>query len=213
MSILSRLASFWTRRADNSAAAIVEHDMQYLIVGLGNIGDEYAETRHNIGFRVLDALATASNLVFEDRRYGFVTNLRVKNKRLLLLKPSTYMNASGNAVRYWMQKEKIPVERVLVVVDDLALPFGALRLRPGGSEAGHNGLRSITQCLGTQQYARLRFGIGNDFPRGGQVDFVLGKFGPEDLLAMPKRVEMAGEIVKSFALSGIDFTMNHYNKK
>lgn len=212
MSILSRLASLLTRRADNSAAAIVEHDMQYLIVGLGNIGDEYAETRHNIGFRVLDALATASNLVFEDRRYGFVTNLRVKNKRLLLLKPSTYMNASGNAVRYWMQKEKIPVERVLVVVDDLALPFGALRLRPGGSEAGHNGLRSITQCLGTQQYARLRFGIGNDFPRGGQVDFVLGKFGPEDLSAMPERVEMAGEIVKSFALSGIDFTMNHYNK-
>lgn len=213
MSILSRLASLLTRRADNPAAAIVEHDMQYLIVGLGNIGDEYAETRHNIGFRVLDALATASNLVFEDRRYGFVTNLRVKNKRLLLLKPSTYMNASGNAVRYWMQKEKIPVERVLVVVDDLALPFGALRLRPGGSEAGHNGLRSITQCLGTQQYARLRFGIGNDFPRGGQVDFVLGKFGPEDLLAMPERVEMASEIVKSFALSGIDFTMNHYNKK
>ena len=213
MSILSRLASLWTRRADNSTAAIVEHDMQYLIVGLGNIGDEYAETRHNIGFRVLDALATASNLVFEDRRYGFVTNLRVKNKRLLLLKPSTYMNASGNAVRYWMQKEKIPVERVLIVVDDLALPFGALRLRPGGSEAGHNGLRSITQCLGTQQYARLRFGIGNDFPRGGQVDFVLGKFGPEDLQAMPERVEMAGEIVKSFALSGIDFTMNHYNKK
>lgn len=213
MSILSRLASLLTRRADNSAAAIVEHDMQYLIVGLGNIGDEYAETRHNIGFRVLDALATASNLVFEDRRYGFVTNLRVKNKRLLLLKPSTYMNASGNAVRYWMQKEKIPVERVLIVVDDLALPFGALRLRPGGSEAGHNGLRSITQCLGTQQYARLRFGIGNDFPRGGQVDFVLGKFGPEDLSAMPERVEMAGEIVKSFALSGIDFTMNHYNKK
>ncbi len=213
MSILSRAASLWTRRADNSTAAIVEHDMQYLIVGLGNIGDEYAETRHNIGFRVLDALATASNLVFEDRRYGFVTNLRVKNKRLLLLKPSTYMNASGNAVRYWMQKEKIPVERVLIVVDDLALPFGALRLRPGGSEAGHNGLRSITQCLGTQQYARLRFGIGNDFPRGGQVDFVLGKFGPEDLQAMPERVEMAGEIVKSFALSGIDFTMNHYNKK
>ncbi len=213
MSILSRPASLLTRRADNSAAAIVEHDMQYLIVGLGNIGDEYAETRHNIGFRVLDALATASNLVFEDRRYGFVTNLRVKNKRLLLLKPSTYMNASGNAVRYWMQKEKIPVERVLIVVDDLALPFGALRLRPGGSEAGHNGLRSITQCLGTQQYARLRFGIGNDFPRGGQVDFVLGKFGPEDLSAMPERVEMAGEIVKSFALSGIDFTMNHYNKK
>ena len=187
--------------------------MTHLIVGLGNIGAEYAGTRHNIGFDVVDKLAADAGALWEDRRYGAVCTIRVKNQVLVLLKPSTYMNLSGDAVRYWMQKEKIPVERVLVVVDDLALPFGALRLRAGGSEAGHNGLRSITQCLGTQQYARLRFGIGNDFPRGGQVDFVLGKFGPEDLLAMPERVEMAGEIVKSFALSGIDFTMNHYNKK
>jgi len=187
--------------------------MNHLIVGLGNIGSEYAHTRHNIGFRVLDALAKASNLVFEDKRYGFVTTLKVKNQTLTLLKPSTYMNLSGNAVRYWMNEKKIPFENLLVVVDDLALPFGQLRLRPGGSEAGHNGLRHITSVLGTQQYARLRFGIGNDFPKGGQVDFVLGEFGEQDLALMDERLDMAGEMVKSFALSGIQFTMNHYNKK
>lgn len=187
--------------------------MNHLIVGLGNIGSEYARTRHNIGFRVLDALAKASNLVFEDKRYGFVTTLKVKNQTLILLKPSTYMNLSGNAVRYWLNEKKIPVENMLVVVDDLALPFGQLRLRPGGSEGGHNGLRHISSVLGTQQYARLRFGIGNDFPRGGQVDFVLGEFGEEDLAVMDERLATAGEMVKSFALSGIQFTMNHYNKK
>ena len=187
--------------------------MNFLIVGLGNIGSEYAQTRHNIGFRVLDALAKASNLVFEDKRYGAVTTLKVKNQTLTLLKPSTYMNLSGNAVRYWMNEKKIPVENVLVVVDDLSLPFGQLRMRPGGSEAGHNGLKHISSVLGTQQYARLRFGIGNDFPRGGQVDFVLGEFTEEDLKTMDERLELAGEMVKSFALSGIQFTMNHFNKK
>ncbi len=187
--------------------------MNFLIVGLGNIGSEYAQTRHNIGFRVLDALAKASNLVFEDKRYGAVTTLKVKNQTLTLLKPSTYMNLSGNAVRYWMNEKKIPVENILVVVDDLSLPFGQLRMRPGGSEAGHNGLKHISSVLGTQQYARLRFGIGNDFPRGGQVDFVLGEFTDEDLKTMDERLELAGEMVKSFALSGIQFTMNHFNKK
>ena len=187
--------------------------MNFLIVGLGNIGSEYAQTRHNIGFRVLDALAKASNLVFEDKRYGAVTTLKVKNQTLTLLKPSTYMNLSGNAVRYWMNEKKIPLENILVVVDDLSLPFGQLRMRPGGSEAGHNGLKHISSVLGTQQYARLRFGIGNDFPRGGQVDFVLGEFTDEDLKTMDKRLELAGEMVKSFALSGIQFTMNHFNKK
>lgn len=187
--------------------------MNFLIVGLGNIGSEYAQTRHNIGFRVLDALAKASNLVFEDKRYGAVTTLKVKNQTLTLLKPSTYMNLSGNAVRYWMNKKKIPLENILVVVDDLSLPFGQLRMRPGGSEAGHNGLKHISSVLGTQQYARLRFGIGNDFPRGGQVDFVLGEFTNEDLKTMDERLELAGEMVKSFALSGIQFTMNHFNKK
>lgn len=187
--------------------------MNFLIVGLGNIGSEYAQTRHNIGFRVLDALAKASNLVFEDKRYGAVTTLKVKNQTLTLLKPSTYMNLSGNAVRYWMNEKKIPLENILVVVDDLSLPFGQLRMRPGGSEAGHNGLKHISSVLGTQQYARLRFGIGNDFPRGGQVDFVLGEFTDEDLKTMDERLELTGEMVKSFALSGIQFTMNHFNKK
>lgn len=185
--------------------------MTHLIVGLGNIGAEYADTRHNIGFKVLDALAKASNLVFEDKRYGFVTEMRVKNKQLLLLKPSTYMNLSGNAVRYWMTQKKIDVANVLIIVDDLALPFGEIRIKPGGSEAGHNGLRSITQCLGTQQYPRLRFGIGNDFPKGGQVDFVLGKFSNTDLLTMDERIAQACEAIKAFALSGINFAMNHYN--
>ena len=187
--------------------------MNFLIVGLGNIGSEYAQTRHNIGFRVLDALAKASNLVFEDKRYGAVTTLKVKDQTLTLLKPSTYMNLSGNAVRYWMNEKKIPLENILVVVDDLSLPFGQLRMRPGGSEAGHNGLKHISSVLGTQQYARLRFGISNDFPRGGQVDFVLGEFTDEDLKTMDERLELAGEMVKSFALSGIQFTMNHFNKK
>lgn len=187
--------------------------MNFLIAGLGNIGDEYAGTRHNIGFRVLDALAKASNLVFEDKRYGFVTTLRVKNQTLILLKPSTYMNLSGNAVRYWMNAKKVPLENLLVVVDDLSLPFGQLRMKPSGSEGGHNGLKHITSVLGTQQYARLRFGIGNDFPRGGQIDYVLGPFPPEQLALMDERLDMACEMVRSFALSGIQFTMNHYNKK
>lgn len=187
--------------------------MKYLIVGLGNIGEEYRNTRHNIGFMVLDALAKVSNLVFADGRYGATTTLSIKGHRLILLKPSTYMNLSGNAVRYWMQKENIPLENVLIVVDDLALPFGALRLKGKGSDAGHNGLKHIAATLGTQEYARLRFGIGNDFPRGGQIDFVLGHFSEEDLRTMDERLATAGEIVKSFCLAGINITMNQYNKK
>ena len=187
--------------------------MNYLIVGLGNIGDEYARTRHNIGFRVLDALAGASNLVFEDKRYGFVTTLKVKNQTLTLLKPSTYMNLSGNAVRYWMKEKNVPIERLLVVVDDLALPFGKIRIKPGGSEAGHNGLRHITSVLGTQAYARLRFGIGNEFPRGSPIDFVLGEFGEEELKTMDERVKVAGEAVKTFCLAGIQIAMNQFNNK
>ena len=187
--------------------------MKYLIVGLGNIGNEYDGTRHKLGFRVLDALAKASNLVFEDKRYGAVTTLSVKGRQLVLLKPSTYMNLSGNAVRYWMTKENIPLERVLIVVDDLALPFGALRLKPSGSDAGHNGLKHIAATLGTQGYARLRFGIGNEFPRGGQVDFVLGQFTEEDLKTMDERVDLACQMIKSFCLAGIQLTMNQFNKK
>ena len=185
--------------------------MNFLIVGLGNIGDEYANTRHNIGFRVVDALAKASGVTFDDKRYGFVTTLKVKNQTLTLLKPSTYMNLSGNAVRYWMNELKIPVERVLVVVDDLSLPFGHMRLKPSGSDGGHN--EHIASVLGTQKYARLRFGIGNDFPRGGQVDYVLGEFGDEDLKTMDERLQVAGEAVKTFCLAGINIAMNQFNNK
>lgn len=187
--------------------------MKYLIVGLGNIGPEYHETRHNIGFMIVDAMAKEAGLTFKDGRYGFTATLSVKGRQLLLLKPSTYMNLSGNAVRYWMQKENIPLENLLVLVDDLALPFGTLRLKGKGSDAGHNGLKHIAATLGTQNYARLRFGLGNDFPRGGQIDYVLGNFSDEELKAIPERLEIAGQIVKSFCLAGIDITMNQFNKK
>ncbi|MBQ8607050.1 MAG: aminoacyl-tRNA hydrolase [Bacteroidaceae bacterium] len=187
--------------------------MKYLIVGLGNIGEEYRNTRHNIGFNVLDALAKASNIVFEDKRYGAVATLSLKGRQLILLKPSTYMNLSGNAVRYWMQQEKIPLENLLIVVDDLALPFGALRLKPKGSDAGHNGLKHIAATLGTQAYTRLRFGIGNDFPRGHQIDFVLGQFTEDDMKIMDDRIAIAIDIIKSFCLAGVAITMNQYNKK
>ncbi len=187
--------------------------MKYLIVGLGNIGVEYRNTRHNIGFKVLDALAKASNLVFADGRYGATANLSVKGRQLVLLKPSTYMNLSGNAVRYWMQKENIALENVLVVVDDLALPFGALRLKSKGSDAGHNGLKHIAETLNTQNYARLRFGIGNDFTRGHQIDYVLGDFSEEDMKTLDERIAIACDIIKSFCLAGINITMNQYNKK
>jgi len=189
------------------------NDMKFLIVGLGNIGDEYEGTRHNIGFRVVDALAREASARFEDKRYGFVAKMRVKNAELILLKPSTYMNLSGNAVRYWMQQEKILQQNLLIVADDLSLPVGTIRMKPSGSAAGHNGLKHIAQTLGTEGYNRLRFGIGGDFPRGGQVDFVLGKFSPEDNKTVDEKISVACEAVKAFALSGIQFAMNHYNGK
>jgi len=186
--------------------------MKYLIAGLGNIGPDYEQTRHNIGFMVLDAFAKASNAVFEDRRYGFVTEMRLRNKSLILLKPSTFMNLSGNAIRYWLQKEKIETEHLLVVVDDLALPFGTLRLKSKGSDAGHNGLRHIQELIG-QHYPRLRFGIGNDFPRGAQVNYVLEEFSPEEKLRLPERMETAVDIIRSFCLAGVQTAMNQYNNK
>lgn len=187
--------------------------MKYLIVGLGNIGNEYQNTRHNIGFNVLDALAKASNLIFTDGRYGATATLSIKGRSLILLKPSTYMNLSGNAVRYYMQKENIPLENVLIIVDDISLPFGTLRLKGKGSDGGHNGLKHIAATLGTQEYARLRFGIGNNFFKGCQIDYVLGHFSDEEMSTMDERLETAGEITKSFCLAGINNTMNQYNKK
>lgn len=186
---------------------------KFLIVGLGNIGDEYRNTRHNIGFRMLDAFAEASNIAFEDKRYGFVGKGRVKNAELVLLKPSTFMNLSGNAVRYWMNEEKIPIENLLVLVDDLNLPFGSIRIRKQGSNGGHNGLGHIQQVLCTENYARVRFGIGNDYARGTQINFVLGQWSDEEEKIMPERLEIVKQIIPSFCLQGIDKTMNLFNGK
>lgn len=187
--------------------------MRYLITGLGNIGPEYWGTRHNIGFRVVNHLVEKAGETFTEERYGAIARVRVKNRELVVLKPNTFMNLSGNAVRYWLQRENIPVENLLVVVDDLALPFGTLRLKPQGSDAGHNGLKNIAVLLNTQAYARLRLGIGNDFPRGGQIDYVLGKFPPEQLQRMPALMDQAVEIIHSFCLAGVQITMNQYNHK
>lgn len=187
--------------------------MKYLIVGLGNIGDEYRDTRHNIGFKILDAFAEASNISFSTERYGDVARVRVKNKQLVLLKPSTYMNLSGNAVRYWKEKENIPTDHILVLVDDIALPFGAIRLKGRGSDAGHNGLKNIAQMLGSDAYPRLRFGIGNDFPRGCQVDYVLGNFSLDERQKLPTRLDVAIDAMKTFCLAGLNIAMNTYNNK
>lgn len=187
--------------------------MNFLIAGLGNIGEEYAHTRHNIGFDVVDDMAQDAGVHFSTERYGDIAELKVKNHVLTLLKPSTYMNLSGNAVRYWMQQKKIPLENVLVIVDDLALPFGSLRLKGDGGDAGHNGLKHIQETLGTKKYARLRFGIGSDFPKGYQVDYVLGGWTPGQLETLPERITLAGSIVRSFCLSGIQRTMNDFNKR
>ena len=187
--------------------------MKYLIVGLGNIGAEYADTRHNIGFQVLDALAGASNTFFSTGRYGDLAELKHKGRTLLLLKPSTYMNLSGKAVRYWMEAEHIPLEHLLIISDDIALPFGTLRLRPKGSAGGHNGLKNIAELLGTEEFARMRFGVGGDFPRGHQIDYVLGAWTEEERAAMPERLKIFGEAVLSFATIGLERTMNLYNKR
>lgn len=187
--------------------------MKYLIVGLGNIGSEYAATRHNIGFRILDAYAEASNISFSTERYGDVAHCRLKNKQLVLLKPSTYMNLSGNAVRYWQQKENIALENILILVDDIALPFGAIRLKTSGSDAGHNGLKNIAQMIGTQAYARLRFGVGNDFARGCQIDYVLGNFTADQEKELPARLKVAVEAMCEFVLAGAQSAMCKYNNK
>jgi PTH1 family peptidyl-tRNA hydrolase len=187
--------------------------MKYLVVGLGNMGAEYEQTRHNIGFRVVEALAAAAGRSFEVARYGDVARVSIKGRDLILLKPSTYVNLSGNAVRYWLQKEHIPQENLLIVLDDLSLPVGALRLKARGSDAGHNGLKHIATTLGTQDYARLRIGIGNDYPRGTQIDFVLGHFSPEEEQVLTERIPLATEAIKSFALAGLALSMNTYNKK
>ena len=186
---------------------------KYLIVGLGNPGREYVMTRHNTGFMVVDELADKLGATFEDKRYGFVAETSIKGRKVFILKPTTYMNLSGNAVRYWLQKENIDQSRLLVIVDDLALPLGTLRLKAAGSNAGHNGLGHIQQILGTERYPRLRIGIGNEFERGMQIQWVLGRYNEEEMKTLEPKLETACEIIKSFVLSGIDFTMNAFNKK
>ena len=185
---------------------------KYLICGLGNPGAEYAGTRHNTGFMVLDAFAKASNVVFEDKRYGFVAETSVKGRKVFLLKPTTFMNLSGNAVRYWLKKENIDQKRLLVISDDVALPLGQFRLKASGSNGGHNGLGHIIQLIG-QDFPRLRIGIGNDYPRGGQIDWVLGKYSEDDLKTLQPTIDTSADIIKSFVLQGIDETMNQYNVK
>ena len=187
--------------------------MKYLVVGLGNIGPEYEGTRHNSGFMVVDEYARKNSVNFTEQRYGETADLSIKGRKVILLKPNTFMNLSGNAVRYWMQKEGIGIENLLVVVDDLALPFGQLRLKPKGSAAGHNGLRNIEEMIGTENYARLRFGLGNNYQRGGHIDFVLGKFTNEELDALSERLNVACDMITSFVLAGIQVTMNQFNNK
>ena len=186
--------------------------MKYLIAGLGNIGPEYKNTRHNIGFQILDALAGASNISFNDKRYGFVSEYKFKARTFILLKPTTYMNLSGRAVNYWLQKEKIPIQNLLVLVDDIALPFGTLRVRAKGGAGGHNGLENINQVLGRNDYARLRFGVGDDFHKGFQSDYVLSDWSRDELKEMPEKIDSCIEIIKSFGTIGTERTMNFFNK-
>lgn len=185
--------------------------MNYLVVGLGNIGSEYANTRHNVGFMVLDAWAQASNAVFTTQRYGDVAEISFKGRHITMLKPSTYMNLSGNAVRYWMTKMKLPLENLLVICDDLNLPFGTLRMRKKGSDGGHNGLKNIQELLGTVNYPRIRIGIGNDFKKGEQVDFVIGEMSAEEKASIPELCSSVIEGVKSFVTIGADRAMNTFN--
>lgn len=207
-----KISSFFRNLFKNNH--IKEEPMKkYLIVGLGNIGEKYHNTRHNIGFKILDAIAKTEEINFETKKLGDLTQFRFKGRTLLLLKPNTYMNLSGKAVKYWMTKEKIPLENVLIICDDLNIPFESLRLKPKGSDGGHNGLKDINKQLNTQQYTRLRFGVGNKFAKGRQVDYVLGEWTDEELDVIPSKVEKIHQTIKSFCTIGVSRTMNDFNKK
>ena len=186
--------------------------MKYLITGLGNIGNEYLDTRHNIGFKIIDALADHLNADFETGRHSYISKTRYKGRTIILQKPTTYVNLSGKAVKYWVDKEKISTENILIITDDIALPFGKVRLKAKGSEGGHNGLKSINESLNASSYPRLRFGIGDNFSKGKQVDHVLGKWGSEELLTIEDLIKNANEAILSFVSIGISKTMNTFNK-
>jgi PTH1 family peptidyl-tRNA hydrolase len=187
--------------------------LKYLIIGLGNIGDEYINTRHNIGFLVLDEFARSSNSEFVDRRYGFICRLKYKGRMFILLKPSTFMNLSGHAVNYWLKKERIPIENMLVIVDDIALPPGLIRMRPKGGDGGHNGLAHINNILGTNEYTRIRFGIGNGFHKGAQRNYVLSEWSMEERKLIDDRIELVIRMIKSFGTIGTGLTMTAFNKE
>jgi len=187
--------------------------MKFLIVGLGNIGDEYAHTRHNIGFDVVNAFIRKHNATFRSDHLAYVAEVKLKGKNFICICPTTFMNLSGKAVKYWMEKEKVPLENLLVIVDDLALPLNKLRLRPTGSDAGHNGLKSLHEVLGTKDYPKLRFGIGNDYPKGHQSDFVLGKWRKQEEAQVKFKIEKSVEAIEIFALQGIATAMNEINNK
>lgn len=186
--------------------------MKYLIVGLGNIGPEYAFTRHNVGFMILDRLAAQEGFSFKMDRLAYYAEFKHKGKQIYFIKPTTFMNLSGKAVNYWLQALKIPVENMLILTDDIALPFGKLRLKPKGSHGGHNGLRNIEETLGNQNYARLRFGVGDAFNKGRQIDYVLGKFSEDEMAQLLERLDRSGDICKSFCLQGLEKTMNFFNE-
>jgi peptidyl-tRNA hydrolase, PTH1 family len=206
--------NLFSSKKNKSKAPLLEEDdamKKFLIAGLGNIGPKYDNTRHNIGFKMLDFLAEESNLTWETAKLGDVTTHKKKGRSFLLLKPSTYMNLSGKAVKYWLDQEKIPLENLLVVTDDLNLPFGSLRVKTKGSDGGHNGLKDIQNTLQTNQYARFRFGISDAFSKGRQVDYVLGEWSPEEEAKLPERLEKGTKIIESFGLAGVNNTMNTYN--
>ena len=186
---------------------------KFLIIGLGNIGVEYSNTRHNIGFKILDALAGASNISFEPHRYAETAKLKIKGRPIVLVKPTTYMNLSGKAVNYYLQAEKVAPENLLVLTDDIALPFGTLRMRKKGSDGGHNGLKNIIQSLNSSQFTRIRFGVGNEFSKGKQVDYVLGEWSPEEESQLKERIDVSLEMIKSFISTGAAQTMTLYNGK
>ena len=199
----------------NNETALTEDDKmkKFLIVGLGNIGEKYANTRHNIGFKILDYLVKSEDTAFETLKLGDVATIKIKGRKLILLKPNTYMNLSGKALKYWLEKEKIPLENLLVVTDDLNLPFGSLRVKIKGSDGGHNGLKDIQDKLQTTKYNRFRFGISDSFNKGQQVDFVLGEWSEEENSKLEERLKISADLIKSFALAGVNRTMNQFNGK
>ena len=204
---LSRLFST-TKKEDNTDCM-----KKFLIVGLGNIGAEYVNTRHNIGFKIIDHFAKKESISFETVKFGMLAEYKFKGRTFLLLKPNTYMNLSGKAVKFWMDKENIPLENILVITDDLNISFGTIRIKPKGSDGGHNGLKNINLLLNTQNYARFRFGISDEFKKGKQVDYVLGDWDESEKLKLPERLEIASEIIKSFGTEGLENTMTAYNGK